>query len=74
MGGRARIKEKGIAVWMTTAARQLIGPDNVPEFVKLLTELLEKLDNRYAYVRKKGVAVNIQFVWRGGKSARAIEP
>ena len=50
---------RGIAIEVSWPAQQLIGQMNVPEFVKLLTEMMDAMGAKKAYVSKRGAAVDI---------------
>lgn len=56
----------GIEIAVSQPAQKLIGPKKLPEFVKLLTELMEGLGAETAYVSKSGVAVEISMVRSDG--------
>lgn len=66
-----KFEPPGSAVWiqMSRPARNLIGAENVQEFVRVLGKLMEALGAYGAYVGKSGRAVAVQIFredgWRG---------
>jgi len=66
-----RFEPLGSAVWIqvSTPAKDMIGTENVKEFVRLLGKLMEALGAYGAYVGKDGRAVAVEIFredgWRG---------
>ena len=52
----------GIAIEVSKPAAKLIRDQNVPEFVRILTELMDALGAKQAYVSKRGAAVDIHIL------------
>lgn len=69
MSTRYRDKQLGLEVTVSRQAEKLIGSKRVPEFVKLLNEIMEAFGCHSAYVSKCGAAVEIHVLrsdgWRG---------
>jgi len=61
--------DSGIVIEVSLPAQQLIGRHNVPEFVRLLREMMSALGAHQAYVSKRGAAVEVNLFrkdgWRG---------
>ena len=66
-----RFEPPGSAAWIQVSmqARELIGPENIREFVRLLSGLMEALGAYGAYVGKAGRSVSVEIFredgWRG---------